>query len=404
MNKKHIAGTVLSIVITFGVLTAVFKGTCAEVKAESYDNGTAGEYISGDGQWLTGISENERYSYAHGYYYGFLTERERTVYDCLIEACETYSGSTEFPTVSWSQFWNAQNAVRADHPEYFWVHEGILAYQDGNGDVYKAENVVPDGAAADLAYMNGIADEVAACTEGMSEYDKYFYIYDYINRSTDYGTAEGVDDQSMTGVFLHHLAVCCGYSDAFKFLCDRAGLFCITVYGYCYKYDGTDGGRHVWNMVRVGGSYYWVDVTWGDSELERTDHSYTNPNYYTYLCATDETFLKRHIISYTMQSDDPGHFTVDFPECRDETYTAYSLMDLQFYSYEEAYTYIHASLRDNIPYLWMQFDSTYELDRAVAYLCDNGGLWDYVNEVGSGFYSYYYFFDNDFNTLIVEFA
>ena len=344
------------------------------------------------------------YSYAHGYYYDFLNPAEQKTYDYLYEMLDTFSESIEFPAVSFSEFWNARDAVGEDHPEFYWTYDAIRSYSYEDGRIYKAANLYPESAGSDLEYMNGIASEVTACIAGLSEYDSYAYIYNYINTYTQYGKAEGVDDQTISGVFLHGLAVCAGYSRAFKFLCDKAGLFCINVYGDSYNYDMTEGGPHVWNMIRVDGSYYWVDVTWGDTEMERTDHMYADPGYYNYLCATDETFLKRHVIAYDMKSGDPGHFIASYPPCVDETYTVYSLMDLQFTSYEDAYCYIHGNLADNIPYLWMQFDNTYELDRAVADLCSSGGLWNYVREEGVSYSGFNYFPEDEFNTLVIEFV
>ncbi len=49
--------------------------------------------------------------------------------------------------------------------------------------------------------------------------------------------------------------VCEGYSKAFQYLCDLSDVDCFTV-------DGTmDSGRHMWNIVRLNGKSYLVDVT-----------------------------------------------------------------------------------------------------------------------------------------------
>lgn len=49
--------------------------------------------------------------------------------------------------------------------------------------------------------------------------------------------------------------VCEGYSKAFQYLCDLAGLTCYTVTGTM------DGGAHMWNIVTLDGENYLVDVT-----------------------------------------------------------------------------------------------------------------------------------------------
>ncbi len=57
--------------------------------------------------------------------------------------------------------------------------------------------------------------------------------------------------------------VCEGYSKAFKYLCDLAGIDCITVSGTMT--GGTGEGAHMWNIVRLNGVNYLVDVTNSDT-------------------------------------------------------------------------------------------------------------------------------------------
>jgi len=52
--------------------------------------------------------------------------------------------------------------------------------------------------------------------------------------------------------------VCEGYARAFNVLCDRVGIPCVLVEG-----DG-NGTPHMWNYVRIGESWYAVDVTFND--------------------------------------------------------------------------------------------------------------------------------------------
>ncbi|MCD7822740.1 MAG: hypothetical protein LUG86_01780 [Oscillospiraceae bacterium] len=57
--------------------------------------------------------------------------------------------------------------------------------------------------------------------------------------------------------------VCEGYAKAFKYLCDLAGIDCITVSGKMT--GGTGEGAHMWNIVRLDGVNYLVDVTNSDT-------------------------------------------------------------------------------------------------------------------------------------------
>ncbi|MCD7847737.1 MAG: hypothetical protein LUG49_06900 [Oscillospiraceae bacterium] len=58
--------------------------------------------------------------------------------------------------------------------------------------------------------------------------------------------------------------VCEGYAKAFQYLCDLAGIDCITVTGVMS--GGTGAGAHMWNVVRLDGVNYLVDLTNSDTD------------------------------------------------------------------------------------------------------------------------------------------
>lgn len=70
------------------------------------------------------------------------------------------------------------------------------------------------------------------------------------NKSTKYGP------------LLFGTGVCSGYSEAYKYLCNRAGLYCETVTG---KPVNSGESYHEWNMVKLKSGTYYIDVTWMDN-------------------------------------------------------------------------------------------------------------------------------------------
>ena len=344
------------------------------------------------------------YDYAHGYYYDFLTGDERLVYDELVESCETLTSNIAVTPVTTTQFINASDALRYDHPDFYWLHYGLSYTQDNDGIVYKASIPIPDNAPEMLEQLDAIADNLIPQLTCLGEYEAYRYLYDYIVDQATYGKAEGIDDQSATGVLVDHLGVCASYSDAFKFLCDRAGLFCVTVVGTGYDHDGLNGGPHAWNLIRIDGGYTWVDVTWGDNLIEQSSYYYDNPTRYEYLCVPDEIFMKRHEISPTLGNTSAGHFNTCYPNCYDERFCYFDMMGLSFSRYEEAQDYIVNTLAEGVPYLWMEFSSTEELNRALDILHSQQTIWSLVDAAGVWYPQYYYYIDYEFDTLVFEFV
>lgn len=83
------------------------------------------------------------------------------------------------------------------------------------------------------------------------------------------------DNDNPYGALVNGLAVCLGYASSFQLLMDLAGIECITVHG------GTADEEHAWNMVRLDGDWYCVDVTWDDPSVslalpESFTHQYFN--------------------------------------------------------------------------------------------------------------------------------
>lgn len=98
----------------------------------------------------------------------------------------------------------------------------------------------------------------------MSTAEKIKAIHDYmvLNCEYDYknylrGTIPYVS-YTPEGVILKKKAVCQGYAEAFELFMDALNIPCEVVIGT------GNGGGHAWNIVKVDGKWYQIDVTWDD--------------------------------------------------------------------------------------------------------------------------------------------
>jgi hypothetical protein len=106
--------------------------------------------------------------------------------------------------------------------------------------------------------------------ESMSGYEKELALHDWIISHADYdqaalSNAPGIkpdpDNDNPYGLLFHKKAICSGYTSTFQLFMDMTGVECITV-------NGSSGGEeHAWNLVRLEGKWYCVDVTWDDPVL-----------------------------------------------------------------------------------------------------------------------------------------
>lgn len=139
----------------------------------------------------------------------------------------------------------------------------------------------------DLAILD-VCDHVltAVAPERMSEYERELAIHDYIIRNVSYDSEtlsilpffdENPNNTNPYGALVDGRAVCLGYSSSFQLFMDLIGVECITVHGQ----GNADREEHAWNMVKLEGEWYCVDVTWDDPTImgavsERQAHRYFN--------------------------------------------------------------------------------------------------------------------------------
>ncbi len=134
-------------------------------------------------------------------------------------------------------------------------------------------------------------------------------IHDFVAGRTVYDkTAEWC--YSPFGALVDGRAVCEGYAEAFKLLCDYNGIPCVCV-------SGTGNSEnHMWNCVRMDdGKWYAVDVTWDD----QTKISYS---YFLVGSSTEVTGSKTFSQNHTPNGDLSltGFKTFDYPDLSETKY------------------------------------------------------------------------------------
>lgn len=138
-----------------------------------------------------------------------------------------------------------------------------------------------------------IIDEIIK--PGMTYLEREIAINDYLCANIEYdtkaadeliekGNVSNVNSFNAYGALIDGLAVCEGYAQAFKLLCNEAGITSIVVTGHL------DEIGHAWNRVMIDDKWYDVDVTNNDKEnlyngafnlpKQIADEFLTEDNYY----------------------------------------------------------------------------------------------------------------------------
>lgn len=100
----------------------------------------------------------------------------------------------------------------------------------------------------------------------MNDVEKMLYLHDYITLTNAYDplavssdTITSVPDESFSayGCLVKGVSVCQGISDAFKIIANKLGYECDVIISMSMQ--------HAWNMVKIGGNYYHIDITWEEA-------------------------------------------------------------------------------------------------------------------------------------------
>lgn len=137
--------------------------------------------------------------------------------------------------------------------------------------------------------LNEVVDQIFADPRMQGGPDmRLQYLHDYLAETITYYGGDGsprsdVEVHSIVGALLNHACVCAGYAKAFRLLCDLARVSCMYVRGMAGAAP-ENMEHHGWNMIRLKGKTYHVDVTW-DADKPAQDK---------YLMRCDEAFWGKH--------------------------------------------------------------------------------------------------------------
>ena len=198
------------------------------------------------------------------------------VVNCLLADCPNsfywYDKAYQSETVSamMNGYLYAENSEKTGVTISQLSFDLVVAEDYRSGDsLYTVDTNAIDTAKAAIAN----AKAIVTAHSGESPYQQMKAYKEEICRLTSYntaatapGTAYG-DPWQLIYVFdgkSDTKVVCEGYAKAFQYLCDLANLTCYTVTGTME--GGTGAGDHMWNIVKLDGNNYLVDVTNCDGE------------------------------------------------------------------------------------------------------------------------------------------
>lgn len=295
----------------------------------------------------------------HFYYREKMTGDAAIIYDALLQLLGDPTNDSAYWSVELGKNANedefvndlmlARIAIQYDHPEFFWAYNdlevGVEAMKltastpryvvtlDKPYKRYEKEMTAFNKAVDD--FMADIDTSVKDFEVARQIHDKLIdlvsYDFDVADRQVmDLAhTAYGALVENGSGT--KNCAVCDGYSSAFVYLLQQAGINAAVILGEAGE-TKADMGGHAWAVVELDGEWYEVDATWDDQKEE-------------WLSALDEA-----------KKMDPGNAAIPLFEeaLTDESY----LGTMQHFMYN----------------LTTEQISSYEPVPSLAYVCSDGSV------------------------------
>lgn len=145
---------------------------------------------------------------------------------------------------------------------YSWSSYGsTVTYKIVIGNSSLSYSTIYSYKASFISAINQLVTEMyasGAISESDSDYTTALYFYKWCAYNIKYDSSYTAAGYTGYGALFNGTSVCQGYTAVFNALCNAAGIDCVGISGT------VDDGNHIWNYAKLDGTWYYIDVTFGD--------------------------------------------------------------------------------------------------------------------------------------------
>lgn len=240
------------------------------------------------------------------YYYNHLSDNAKVAYTLIVPEVYKHTESIEIPMITDSEFTALNYAVSYDNPDLICYSAQCKTRTEGNKCYFEPTYTHSQQECNDLSsQLNSQVDKVInEASKLSSDYEKEKYVHDYICEKCKYVLTDDLKSTAYDAL-VGGEAVCEGYARATQLLLNKLGVENFLVIGDAKNDDG-EIEPHMWNIVKINGNNYHLDVTWDDNDQ------------------TDSPDIKTHLyFNVTTKQISTNHFNIK-PENIDCTATEFN--------------------------------------------------------------------------------
>lgn len=226
------------------------------------------------------------------YYYSVLGNGEKEVYKLIYKGIEKLDASIEIPArfCVGVDLADIIQKILLDNPHIFYVDRNGYKTKTTLFNLYIHFNYLYS--ATEIAELrvkiNKVVNAMLKRVKGTTNYEKEKSVHDLICGNVAY-SFETLDNfkkysavsNTILGVLFYKTAVCEGIALTVKLLLNMLDIKCIVAFG------SLQGDYHAWNIVKIDGRNYHLDVT---NDLSAANGVIS----YDYFNLTDDEILKTH--------------------------------------------------------------------------------------------------------------
>lgn len=197
------------------------------------------------------------------YLYSELSDKEKEYYDIIKTAADNFEPKALFDEpVEPNELRKLFVACYYSKEDNFWLSSLFYRPDDAAYSLDLSYYFTKEQVAEMVPVLEQKTKEIfAGFPENADDYQKALHIHDYLVLNTTF-TKNTDTCTTFYGAIVDGKAQCEGYAFAYDYLCRKAGIPSLCVWG-----TNSEKATHAWNMICLNGNYYQVDCTWDDPIL-----------------------------------------------------------------------------------------------------------------------------------------
>lgn len=250
------------------------------------------------------------------YYYSKLNNREKKAYKKIYAAIQNHESSVTINGFVETDIPKLMSAINLDNPHLFYVDFRYGFQSDLFGQTIILKYIYNQTDTLILTEkVKKVCNKILSKVTGKTEFEKELSLHDILAGNVLYDDVAKDNllkfharSNTILGVLFYKTAVCEGIAKTFKFLLNALDIKCIVVKGKAT--DDLSGSvsadtLHAWNIVKIDGQPYHVDLTWNISSSDK------NMLCHYYFNLSDVDISINHAISPDLPkclSDDKNYY------------------------------------------------------------------------------------------------